>query len=230
MQKPRIGMFVHGLDLNADDWGKRAMFGEPPLKLGRVGRAVQLLRDEYPAAELMLFGSGASEKGGLKEGEYTIKYLVENFFQLLEFQAFKRTTARELISLKQTVAAISRPELTSVNTLTELRAALPFFLKLDITRIILVSDYPHISRCLAHAGQVIEEQGLEGKVKIIAEHSGYRDDRQPLSGVKVFEPERFPEDGIQLGDMAAKLFKVKKGNRAAFEADYDALVAKYSAS
>lgn len=225
----KTGIFVHGLNANEKDWLPR-IIGEPPYLLGRASRAVQLLATTYPETELMLFGSGASERGGLKEGDYTIRQLFHHFDSLLRFRAFRDLNAgifsRKHEQLRRKVQSIAKSELQSHNTITELRYGIPRFVEAGIRRIVLVSDYPHFSRCAAHAGQIIEELQLENQVEIVAEHSFYRHPGQKLSGVKVFEPEPEPKEGIQLGDLAAQLFRVK--NRAGFKEEYESLIAKYS--
>ena len=161
------------------------------------------------------------------KGDYTIRYLKDHFDELLQFPAFARMHPVAFRALKNTFERIARSETRSHNTFTELKYGLPQFVDEGIERVVLVSDYPHFSRCVSHAGQVIEELNLEDRVEIVAEHSFYRHPNQKLSGVKVFEPEIDPRDGIQLGDLATQLFKVK--NRSGFKEEYEALIEKFSA-
>lgn len=141
MVERKTGILVHGYNLNADNWMDVA-WGRPPDQLGRVPRAVLLAAEM--GVDVMVFGTGASERDGVKEGEWTIRYLLDHFGQLSDFPLFWETN---LASLEQEISQAAVPELTSRRTSEEAQAASSVFVELNAERVFVVSSPDHIFRC-----------------------------------------------------------------------------------
>jgi len=63
-----VGILVHGCHLEATGWNK-ILFNDKDGRLGRVPIAIEEAIDKQ--ARLIFWGTGASEKNGVKESEYT---------------------------------------------------------------------------------------------------------------------------------------------------------------
>ena len=211
MQK--LGMFVHGLNVNDSEW-RHIVWGKPPHLLGRVPRALLLLNEEYPHAEKILFGSGASERDGLKEGAYIIQYALSNWHALREFEAFKKHSRFEMWRFKRRIERIAEPETASYNTYSELEHGLPRLYALGIRRVVLVTESTHISRAEAHGFEILKKLGLTGKMWLVGEHS----DSIPLKispeEVVVFEPRADGQN--QIVPNLRRIFRVSGDKRSEF--------------
>jgi len=143
--KKRIGVLCHGRHLQTKNWEK-LMWGIPPDLLGQLPKTVLVALEEK--AEVIVFGTGASERDGKKEAEFIRDYLLEHFFELAEFPSFQGI---DLEKARKRIERISMLELYSQNTAEEVRFAGQIFKKAGMERIILVSSFTHISRCLRDA-------------------------------------------------------------------------------
>lgn len=206
------GMYVHGLNLNDPEWD-RIVWGQPPHTMGRVPRAVHFLMTRGQDVELMLFGSGASHRDGIAEGLYTLKYLLRRWWDLREFDVFKRHSRFYLWLLRRRLERIAKPETESRNTFTELKEALPIFDEAGVSRIVVVSELTHVVRCLAHLGENAEARGWLNRFEFSAEASVSFPKRVKASQVVVFEP---PADGSgEPGATFKRFFSVPAAERAA---------------
>lgn len=205
------GMYVHGLNLNDQEWD-RIVWGQPPHTMGRVPRAVHFLMTRGQDVELMLFGSGGSRRDGFAEGLYTLKYLLTRWWDLREFNAFKRHSKLNLWLLRRRLERIAKPETTSKNTFTELKEALSIFDGAGVSRIVVVSELTHVVRCLAHLGENAEARGWLNRFEFSAEASVSLPELVQASQVVVFEP---PADGSgEPGKTFKQFFGVRPESRA----------------
>lgn len=164
-----IGILVHGRHVQAEGW-ENLVWGEPPDKLGSVPTMVlevleAMRADVYTRA--IVFGTGASEKDGLKEAEYTKRFLLEHLTELQEFTAignhpdFQEPEDRGF--LRKLFAEIIC-ETNSQNTLQEVENAAKIFAKHSVTHIIQISCGSHLPRCIViqrqmrEAGKIPPEQ------------------------------------------------------------------------
>ena len=138
----KTGVLVHGFHLQAENW-ESIIWGLPPNLLGRAPKGVLVALEEK--AEILVFGTGASEKDGKKEAEYIRDYLLEHFDKLAEFSAFRDI---DLVSAKKIIEEITRVEIRSQNTAQEIELAGEMFEEVGVEKIILVSSPVHILRCL----------------------------------------------------------------------------------
>lgn len=188
----KTGVLVHGCHLDAYDW-RGIVWGYPAGdQLGRAPKGVLVAHQEQ--AELLVFGTGASqrvvERDGeacvMKEGEYTLDYLRRHFDGLGEFAAFDGI---DLPRLRALVEASARTASRSQNTREEVTEAAEMFLEHGIERMILVSSPTHISRCLRDATSALERDrfaALRHQLFATPSDSSYLGSR--AEDVVIFEP------------------------------------------
>ena len=161
----RTGVLVHGCNLLAENW-RHIAWGDPPHLLGRIPHGVlTALRLD---AELIVFGTGASEKAFrfdgsedspvLLEAEYSAEYLKVHFEQLANFDVFNeflsKANIKDVGQLRDRIFDRLHLDIDSMNTLEELKNAGKIFLDRGIEKIVLVSSPTHIVRCLRDATTV----------------------------------------------------------------------------
>ncbi len=139
--KGKVGILSHGCHTGTPNW-EEIIWGKPPDALGRVPKAVQIALREK--AELIVFGTGSSEKDGMKEAEYIIHYLLKNFLRLQEFSAFSNMN---LAAVREKIARISVPEIISQNTAEEVALVGQIFVAEGVEKVYQVSSPFHIPRC-----------------------------------------------------------------------------------
>ncbi len=149
----KTGILVHGCNLHTYHW-KNIVWGKPPHDLGRIAHSV-LLALCYDV-EVMIFGTGASEKNGMLEADATVQLMFERFDRLQEFAPFqsqfpaiKQQGFRD--KCRQKIESIVEIENTSQNTVEEVTTAGHIFNRHHVERIILVSSPTHLPRCLRDA-------------------------------------------------------------------------------
>ena len=148
------GILVHGCHLQATGWESIIWGDESAQLLGRVPQAVLLAHRED--ANLVVFGTGGSiAADGTLEGDFTLKYLFDNFHRLAAFEAFRSI---DIGLLEQKMKTCARLELHSRNTMEELDLCGEMFAQAHIARVILVSSPTHLSRCLRDASWLYAKQ------------------------------------------------------------------------
>ena len=88
----KTGVLLHVYNLDTKDW-EHIAWGEPEMdQLGCLPKLCQLLLTENPEAPIdkIVIFSGPSRKGGLREGEYTKKFLLDNLSRLTDFPSIKQ--------------------------------------------------------------------------------------------------------------------------------------------
>ena len=140
--KRRTGILVHGCHLFAKGW-EEIVWGIPPTKLGRVPKGILIASLEN--ANTVVFGTGASEKNGIREADITVEYMWEHFDQLSEFDEFAGYDLGQLRRMMERVCFIDNQ---SQNTAEEIKWAGQIFLDQGVERVVLVSSPTHICRCL----------------------------------------------------------------------------------
>ncbi|MEE2994740.1 MAG: ElyC/SanA/YdcF family protein [Gemmatimonadota bacterium] len=151
--KKKSGVLVHGCNLHTYQW-KRIVWGKPPYELGRVPKGIFIALQEK--ADVMVFGTGASEKDGLLEADATARLMWDKFDDLKDFAVFethfpdlKDQAFRD--QCRTRIKSILKIENTSQNTVDEVTRAGHIFKDYDIEQIILVSSPTHLPRCLRDA-------------------------------------------------------------------------------
>lgn len=130
----RTAVLVHGIHLYADNW-KDVVWGN--LEIGILGSVPKALVTACELdAKYMIWGTGASERDGLKEADYTFKFAMDNA------DAYMFTS---LGNFKHHIDRISR------NTKEEIANAAKFAIENGIERLVLVSNPTHIARSIQTA-------------------------------------------------------------------------------
>lgn len=222
------GILVHGCHLQADGW-ERIVWGEAPLQMGRLPHAVLLAWQEQ--ASVVVFGTGASEKDGLKESEYTLRYLWSHWSELSSFDAFADVPLDEVKRLLQRVAML---DVSTQNTDMEATEALRVFSERNCQRAILVSSPTHLPRCMTCASKALEKDPLLFTGTVMASASATCYENASASDVVVVEPPHRGDrdrslDSLPFHKMVGRSFRVKAGEKRAFLQDLEALLAKYDA-
>ena len=193
----KTGVLVHGFHLQAENW-ESIIWGLPPNLLGRAPKGVLVALEEK--AEILVFGTGASEKDGKKEAEYIRDYLLEHFDKLAEFSAFRDI---DLVSAKKIIEEITRVEIRSQNTAQEIELAGEMFEEVGVEKIILVSSPVHILKCLR------DTMAIWGGRDITARPS--QTSWADVSGVVIIEPSHRPDQPkLNLHSFVKKLMKMPK--------------------
>lgn len=146
----KIGILVHGRHVEAVGW-QNLVWGEPPYKLGTLPMMVLIaLNAGIGNVAGIVFGTGASEKDGLKEAEYTKRFLLDHVGQLGEFELIKKhpgfQSSHDMVLLKELFGKIIC-ETASKNTDQEVANAANFFFTLGVTEVKQVTCGSHASRC-----------------------------------------------------------------------------------
>ena len=145
-----IAVLIHGFHLQAKGW-HQVVWGDPSNGvLGRVPKGIQEARKWN--ASTIVFSTGASEKGGVKEGEYTYGYAMDRIGELTDLLRM----APE--ALTDWVASRAVFDLTSQDTKTEVLATAQIAKDRGDTAIVLVSCRSHIVRCLKEAISVLDKE------------------------------------------------------------------------
>lgn len=221
--RKRTAVLVHGCHLQADCNGENweqivwGLAARRPTLYGRATMGLKVALNE--GAELVIFSTGASERNGVKEGEYTFRYALVYTKILAEELGVSLERLDEL--LRQQVEL----DLESQNTTQECTRNLTLCAKRGIETVKLVSSAWHIERCHAEALSVAETLRQDGvAVPHIEAVGSYGSARQ----VTILEPpHRGDRPRTRWHELARAFFKVPEDKRLAFEADFEKLVSKY---
>ncbi len=148
----KTGILCHGRHLLATNWELHEWGNEKKNLLGQIPKTLLLVHQETP--ETIVFGTGASEKDGLKESEYILKYMFEHFGNLQNFSQFNGINLTELEKYMKGHSVVDK---TSQNTYEEIKRTIEVFSSQDMHKMIIVSNPDHISRCMQMAHQSYHE-------------------------------------------------------------------------
>lgn len=165
-ERGRVGILVHGRHLGTKDW-ELLVWGESDRgKLGSIPKAcevfVQLGRELEP---VVVFGTGASERDGIKESVFTKQFLRDHVARLFEFSRLKELSATagfvaaDFVRLADSIIC----ETESLNTLQEVENASEIFLTHGVETIYHVTCSTHAPRCLLSVLQVRAAGKLHGQ-------------------------------------------------------------------
>ncbi len=226
-KKKRAGVLIHGYHLQAKGW-ENIVWGEPPL-MGRLPKGIAVALETE--AEVVVFGTGASEKGGKKEAEVIRDYLFEHFFELEKFPIYDGIKLKEdFREAERRLKEISVLETKSQNTLEEVKFAGEIFKNHGIEKAILVSSPTHISRCLKYAYVVFSEEKelsyLTQELYATPSQVCYPGDK--AGDVIVIEPPHRPDRPYSLYPCVKRMMKVPEEKLKGFLNDLESLLRKYS--
>jgi hypothetical protein len=222
--KKNTGILIHGLHLQTKDWEK-IVWGEPPNFLGILPKGVAVALEEK--AKIIVFGTGASEKDGKKEAEFTRDYLFYRFLELERFPVFR---GMDLEKARREIEMISRVEIYSKNTAEEVMFAGRMFKEVGVEKIILVSSPTHISRCLRDAYVAFSQ---EEDFRVFVQNLFATPSQVCFSGtsaedVAIIEPPHRPDrPQTSLNILVQRMLRIPK-EKEAFLEDLEQLLRRYS--
>jgi len=228
----QVGILVHGRHVEAVDWEK-LMWGCPPERYGSLTRLVlEILMQNPKNIKQIVFGSGASERDGVKEAECMKRYLIENMSRIDEFPEI----AKHLAIMDQVSALIKNIhcDVVSQNTAEEIENAATKFAEASCTRIFEITCASHASRCTALMNFMVE------KGTIPSDQFWYTvSDRMTYAGstmndVVVFEPPHIPRDRRlsikQPAEVFRQIFQVPPEKRGDYLEEADRLLKRHIGS
>ena len=218
-----VAVLIHGRHLDTKMW-EHIIWGDPKRGvLGQVPKGLQVATRE--GARLIFWGTGASEKDGVKESRYTFDYAVAHAGELPEYMGFD---AYEIAAMLGEVSYIDEE---TQNTAQEVTMAAKLCNERGITRLILVSAPTHIARCLMEA-EKLRAAGLLGKLEVMAVASDVSFANSEPGNVVIIEPpHRGDRPKWQTYKYAQAMFQVQKQGNGVFRLfleDFGALLLKYN--
>lgn len=205
-------MLLHGCHLQADlngrgweeiEWGSH----EGATLDGRGTMAIKVAMDTK--AKFIIFSTGASERGGLKEGEYTRQVAFGRAAQIGQATGYDTLAVESYLSRNYVL------DLESMSTRDECERNLRLCAERGITHVTIVSSAWHLPRCLIEAlraAEILRNEGLSvPEIAAVASHGS-------TEGIVVFEP---PHRGDQpkhgFLPLVQKFFKVPAAQWRSFE-------------
>jgi len=226
----KIGILVHGRHLQAKNWADLE-WGIPPTKMGVLPTMARLiLKIGIEKIGLIVFGTGASEKDGLKEAEYTKRYFLNKLIYLLEFDFFINHPEWNYIALSDYFLNMIRPEIQSQNTLEEIRNAARLFAEANIKYVLQISCGSHISRCIRD--RLIVGVPKDQEWFAVADDMFFAD--STAKDVVIIEAPHRGDDPminapIKPHQIVPRLFKIPAPERMKFLAELDTFLKNYRA-
>lgn len=190
-----VGILVHGRHMQTQEL-ERLIWGEPPRQLGSLPMMVfvALTRGIETVAKVV-FGTGASKRGGLFESQYMKKFLQDHFEELAEFEqiADHDDYPKKKGDIEKLLKDIF-PETKSNNTKSEIKAAADIFKGEGVTEVIHITCASHAPRCMVLAAKAFEDGDIPDDqvwsvVRDMTTYSGTK-----AEDVKVFEPPHRGDD------------------------------------
>lgn len=228
MSTQRTAVLIHGFHLESRlclslepkkhqilNWRDLAI---GPVHDGHFGRAtygVMLAWREQ--ADTIIFSTGASEKNGLKEAEYTYRAVLEVANVLAEDLDIGERTFREWLQPPRV-----RLDNVSQTTAEELQRNLTWCRDHGHSRVLLVTSQFHAPRALANANAARAKFGLYGlNIMACAPEDG---SPAPV----IFEPPTRPDrPGVDWCATLPGIFEIKPGQEMAAAEEIKAVLAKY---
>lgn len=161
--KGKTGILVHGRHLKSLAWEKLALGFPEKGKLGVLSKLVYVvLTLGLENISTIVFGTGASEKDGLKESQYTKRFLLENLGKLSEFECIKNhprfQSTADLVRLKEILQDIIC-DVESQNTNEEVKNAARCFSERGAEQVIQITCGSHAPRCVL-TQLIVRAEGL----------------------------------------------------------------------
>lgn len=145
-----ILVLCHGAHLGATNWLELAIGHPKDNQAGRAPRAIEMAL--VHGARHILWATGASERDGLRESEYTFRVARENAEDILDY--LRRRSLAADFSVEDLLAFLDRTALFDThtkNTTEEVVNAAKVAIEQGCNRVIQVSSATHIQRCYATA-------------------------------------------------------------------------------
>jgi len=205
----KTAIIIHGCHLYATGW-ESIVWGNPQKRiLGRASRGILLAISERP--EFIWWGTGASEKGGVKEAQYTFDYALEHLEELLPgyFE-----TGHDRFAVRKFFQNRSLIDTTSQNTPEETEHAMRLCKQKDVKRLFLVSSPTHIARCLQSAEIVRAQGGFEGLEIFATSSDTCFSDSTPKDVLIVEPPHRGDRPDVPIHKTLRRAMRLGRGKEA----------------
>lgn len=151
----KTAILIHGCHLGANEW-KNIVWGTPQDGIyGRASKGILLALKIHP--EFVFWGTGASEKDGVREAQYIFDYAMSRAHEL-QYPGF----SVDGDDIREFVSAISIFDTCAQNTPEETEHAMKRCREDGVERLYLVSSPTHIARCLQSAEIIRAQGGFEG--------------------------------------------------------------------
>lgn len=195
----RTAVLIHGLHVDSKDW-EHLVWGDPRAgQLGRAARGIVEAANSY--ARLIFWGTGASQKDGLKESEYTKRLALSRLDELMSHIH----TFTDVEVLRQYVESVSFTDTVTQNTAQEAKAALVRCREIDIEQMTMVSTPSHLPRCFRDARKAAKELGMTIKLYATDADTFYPDEE--MNDVVILEvPHRPDRAAPSFAAIAKRLF------------------------
>ncbi len=217
--RSNVGVLIHGCHLHAEAW-HNIVWGNPHGYRGRAPKGIaQALRHN---ASLIYWGTGASQKDGLNESQYTFNYALEH---LVDFVKGRTESADEVAAYLHEVSLI---DTVTQNTTEEIKAALDECHKRNIQELYLVSSPTHIARCHQEALKVLAATSNAHQVLVYATASDTCFANSTPNDVVIVEPpHRGDRPKFPVHKHIRGIFAVPPSNMPGFLREFDSLVERH---
>lgn len=226
--RKKIGILIHGLHLQAQDW-ESVVWGNPPHTLGSLPKAVQVMLDlGLENIGHVVFGTGASEKDGMKEAAYTKRELYNKLERLDDYpELFMGPVRRYGLSKLIEHASL---EIKAKNTAEEIKNVAQWFSASECDLVIQIPTCAsHAPRCLKTFLQVKAQGGIpEGQSWMVATpdttFAG-----STIDDVAIVEPPHRGDDPmldapVKAHEVVSRLFRLSPQDRKNFLLQADQLL------
>lgn len=229
----KTGILVHGLHVDALGW-QMQIWGEPPYKMGSLPKMVHaVLLEGFDNITLIVFGTGASERDGLKEAECMKQFLADHLSGLSQFSLLTAYDNFRSLNLHDLLKKIVL-DVESQNTLEEIRNAARLFSKMGVSRVIEISRGSHMPRCVQNSLQA----RTDGDIPPNQLWYAFPDDQSffgtTVNDVTILEPPHRGDDPMRFlsrdlwpSTLAKRIFKIPFKKRADFLNDLAGLLKNY---
>jgi hypothetical protein len=217
-----IGIICNGRHLQTRNW-ETAVWGQSG-QMGQIPAAIRALQQfsKMGSVVALAFGTGASERNGIPEGQVMVDFMFANLHRLAsEFSYFSNMTGEELERLRTWLSRVAVAETASKNTTEEFLEAMKIFRDREVDLVVDVTSKTHAPRCMLDLSKIwetLDYRPREGFVVVPAE-TGYGNIPHGSQGVVIFEyPHRgdAPPEYAELYELASELsqlFLEKNGLR-----------------
>lgn len=229
-RKQRTVVLVHGRHLQAHDWeklvwGEGQMIGTAPLGLHLAATR---------GAEALIFGTGASQKDGMQECEFTLNFLQAHLalvVQFPEFADFRGGDAYETADVFKGVLSRVMLDRVSQNTDQEIASAISVAKQKGATELLCVTSPAHAARCNNVIARLREKDFDFGGVLPMVISARSSTATYSATDTVVFEhPHRGDDPSPNLSDVLPGIFKISPTARYDFKGALAKLIATYQRS
>lgn len=224
MHTDRTAVLIHGCHLQASLNGKtweQIVFGdsEGATLEGRAVMGIKAALDQR--AELVIFSTGASERDGVKEGEFTLRTALLRAERVSDATGYREEAVLRLLRHR------THLDLESQDTRSECELNFRRCASMGIGRVILVSSAWHIQRCHTEALKVAETMRAAGMtvpdIVAVASHGSTED-------IVVLEPpHRGDRPKTEFHLLGRRFFRIVPERLKAFQQELSDLLTKHGA-